>query len=126
MATTTAATVRGIDITAYLVKDALRAKAFYRDTMGFELTGDYGEHGGEFTFGDNTTFGIWKMDDGTWYPGSGVMFAVDDCRKAVEELKAKGVKFEEQIEDTPVCLMAFGEDTEGNHFILHQRKGGRD
>ncbi|MBV8152758.1 MAG: VOC family protein [Candidatus Eremiobacteraeota bacterium] len=126
MPTTTEATVRGIDITTYLVKDAARAKAFYRDVMGLPLAFEYGESGAEFTFPDNTTFGIWKMSDGSWNPGSGIMFAVDDVRKAVEHYKSKGVKFEEHIEDSPVCFMAFGEDSEGNSFILHQRKGGRD
>lgn len=126
MPTGTATTIRGIDITAYLIKDADRAKKFWSETMGLQMTGDYGPHGGEFTFPDGTTFGIWKMDDGSWSAGAGVMFNVDDCRKAVEHYKSRGVKIEDHIEDTPVCVMAFAEDSEGNHFILHQRKGGRD
>jgi predicted enzyme related to lactoylglutathione lyase len=119
-------TVRGIDITAYLIKDAERAKKFYQETLGLELTGDYGPSGGEFAFPDGTTFGIWKMSDGTWSPGSGVMFNVDDVPAAVEYFKSRGVKIEDHIEDTPVCKMAFAEDSEGNHFILHERKGGRN
>jgi hypothetical protein len=43
-------------------------------------------------------------------------------RRAVESSKATGVKFHGGIEDTPLCQMAFGEDTEGNGFILHRRK----
>jgi hypothetical protein len=27
-----------------------------------------------------------------------------------------------KIEDTPVCWMAFAQDSEGNNFILHKRK----
>ena len=119
-------TVRGIDITAYLVKDAERAKKFYHDTLGLEMTGDYGPNGGEFTFPDGTTFGLWKMDDGSWHAGAGVMFNVDDVPAAVEYFKSRGVKFEDQVFDSPVCKMAFAEDSEGNHFILHERKGGRD
>jgi hypothetical protein len=39
------------------------------------------------------------------------------------DAKARGVKFhDEEITDTPVCHMAFGEDPEGNQFILHHRK----
>jgi len=94
--------------------------------MGLALTMEYGESGAEFTFPDNTTFGLWKMDDGSWHPGNGVMFNVDDIHEAVKHYKSRGAKLEEHVEDTPVCLMAFGEDSEGNHFILHQRKGGRD
>jgi predicted enzyme related to lactoylglutathione lyase len=126
MAATQTATIRGIDITAYLVKDAERAKKFYTDVMGFKMTSDYGPNGGEFTFEDGTTFGLWKMDDGSWNAGSGVMFNVDDVKQTVEALKSRGVKIVDHIEDSPVCFMAFGEDSEGNHFILHQRKGGRN
>ena len=54
------------------------------------------------------------------------MFNVDDIATAVDYFKSRGVKIEDHIEDTPGCLMAFAEDSEGNHFILHQRKGGRD
>ena len=126
MQTDVAVQVRGIDITVYLIKDAERAKKFYSETMGFKKTGDYGPNGAEFTFADNTTFGLWKMDDGTWNPNHGAMFAVDDIHKAVAYYKSRGVKIEDHIEDTPACFMAFAEDSEGNHFILHQRKGGRD
>jgi hypothetical protein len=36
------------------------------------------------------------------------------------------VKIDPHTEDTPVCKMAFGEDSEGNTFIIHFRKNGRD
>ena len=125
MQTAEAVAVRGIDVTTYLVKDAERAKKFYRDTMGFDLTMDYGPQGAEFTFPDDTTFGLWQPEDGNWRPSGVAIFAVDDFHKAIEHYKARGVKIEEHTEDTPVCYMAFCEDTEGNEFILHQRKGGR-
>ena len=125
MQTQDAVAVRGIDITTYLVKDVPRAKAFYSDVMGFVVTQEYGEQGAEFTFPDDTTFGLWKMEDGTWYPGHGVMFAVDDLKAALEHYRGRGVKFEDHPIESPACFMAFGEDSEGNHFILHQRKGGR-
>jgi len=125
MQTSQAVNVRGIDITAYLVKDAARAKAFYRDTMGFELTLDYGDQGGEFTFADGTTFGLWKMDDGSWSKSGGVMFAVDDVPQAIEQLRARGVTIAPDVHDGENCTMAFGEDSEGNGFILHHRKAGR-
>ncbi|HEY1727915.1 MAG TPA: VOC family protein [Candidatus Baltobacteraceae bacterium] len=126
MAATQTATIRGIDITTYLVKDAERAKKFYTETMGLNLTQDYGPNGGEFTFADGTTFGLWKMDDGSWHASGWALFAVDDVRTAVDYYKSKGVKVNDHIEDSPVCVMAFAEDSEGNSFILHQRKGGRD
>jgi len=124
---TQTATVRGIDISAYLIKDTERAKKFYSDTLGLKMTQDYGPFGGEYTFPDGTTFGIWRPEDQeNWRPSGGVMFAVDDLREAVDYFKSRGVKIEDHVEDTPVCLMAFAEDSEGNSFILHQRKGGRN
>jgi predicted enzyme related to lactoylglutathione lyase len=116
--------IKGIDITTYTAKDGPRAKAFYRDVMGLEPTIDYGPSGAEFTLGDGSTFGIWQMDDGSFTPASGVMFGVDDITTAVETLTARGVQFAEggRIEDTPMCRMAFATDTEGNSFIVHQRK----
>ena len=91
---------------------------------GVEVATDYGPQGAEFVLGDSAAFGIWKMSDGSFRPGGGVMFAVDDVRAAVERYKAAGVTFEADgdVEETPVCFMAFGTDTEGNTFILHRRK----
>jgi predicted enzyme related to lactoylglutathione lyase len=116
--------IRGIDIVTYLAQDGERAKAFYRDTLGLALTTDYGPLGAEFDLNDGSTFGVWQMDDGPFRPSGGVMFAVDDVRAAVERYKAAGVTFEADgdVEETPVCFMAFGTDTEGNTFILHRRK----
>ena len=126
MAATQTVTIRGIDITTYLVKDAERAKKFYAEIMGLKMTQDYGPAGGEFAFPDGTTFGLYKLDDAAWHASGWALFNVDDCRAAVDYYKSKGVKIMDQIEDTPVCVMAFAEDSEGNNFILHQRKGGRD
>lgn len=114
--------IKGIDITAYLVKDVPRAKAFYSETLGLRMTEDYGPQGGEFTLSDGTTFGLWKMEDGSWQAGSGVMFAVGDLPAAVELYKGRGAKIAEGVHESPKCLMAFGEDSEGNSFILHQLK----
>lgn len=116
----------GIDTTAYLVKDVDRATKFYRDVMGLPVTSEFGGQGAEFVMPDNTTFSIWKMSDGTWTPGNGVMFAVDNFEAAVDGYRKAGVKIEAETEDTPVCKMAFAEDSEGNTFIIHFRKNGRD
>lgn len=126
MATATQTAIRGIDISTYLVKDAERAKKFYSEVMDLKMTQDYGPSGGEFTFADGTTFGLYKMDDGSWSASGWVLFNVDDARAAADYYRSKGAKINEHIEDTPVCVMAFGEDSEGNAFILHQRKNGRD
>ena len=122
MATATGIKATGIDIHAYLVKDPKRATKFYKDMLGLEPTFEH-EQGAEFELGDGSTFGLWHMSDGSWHPSAGVFFAVPDIKEAVKVLKAHGVKFEdEESFETPVCHMIGVEDTEGNTFILHQRK----
>ncbi len=114
--------IRGIDINTYLVKEPARAIQFYKETLGLNATWE-AEQGAEFELPDGSYFGLWKMDDGTWHPSHGVMFSVADVPAAMEFYKAKGVSFIGS-EETPVCHMAFAEDSEGNHFILHCRKDG--
>lgn len=122
MQTTDAIAVKGIDVSTYLVKDPERAKAFYKDVMGFTPTMEYGGNGAEYTFADGATFGLWKMDDGSWNACHGVMFSVDDARAAADHYRSKGAKIGDYIHEGDNCVMAFGEDSEGNTFIIHQRK----
>jgi len=121
---TTKPIITGIDIHTYLVKDTARAVAFWRDIMGFQLGELYGDQGAEFILPDGSWFGLWKLSDeeGGWRPGSGIMFAVPDINAAVAHFRAKGVRIEANIEESPVCFMAFAQDSEGNSFIIHQRK----
>ncbi len=119
--TQTKVEITGIDVITYLVKDPQRATAFWRDVMGLPVTWST-EQGAEFELPDGSTFGLWRMDDGSWNPGGGVMFHTADVRAAAEHFRARGAKIAEHIEVNEACFMAFGEDSEGNHFILHQSK----
>ncbi len=77
----------------------------------------------EWDLGDGgEAFGLYKGEQ--YEHCDGVMFAVDDVVASVAELRERGVQFADNgaVEDTPVCHMAFGNDSEGNGFILHQRK----
>jgi predicted enzyme related to lactoylglutathione lyase len=124
MATTTTLKVTGLDASYYTVKDLARATKFYQDLFGFEPTLAVPDTVAEWTFGTGETFGIYKSPSGEWHPAHGLLFHVDDVQSAVELCKSKGIKLEDggKIEETPVCHMAFAEDTEGNHFIIHKRK----
>jgi predicted enzyme related to lactoylglutathione lyase len=119
--TATATTIKGIDVHAYLVKDPARAIAFYRDALGLPVSTQM-EQGAEFELADGSTFGVWHMQDGSWHPSAGVMFAVHDLAQAAPIYRERGVKFLDGPFDTGSCHMAVCEDTEGNSFILHQRK----
>ena len=52
--------ITGMDLSGYMVKDAARAIAFYRDVLGFEPTKVYPDNrGAEYELPDGTTFGLW-------------------------------------------------------------------
>jgi predicted enzyme related to lactoylglutathione lyase len=111
--------IKGIDLTAYLVKDPQRAIAFYRDVMGMTPTAvDDQGRGAEFTLPDGSTFGVWKPEEES--TGGAIMFAVDDAKAAVERYRSRGLQVSD-VTESPVCRMAFASDPEGNTIIIHQR-----
>lgn len=117
-------TVTGLDLSGYMVKDAPRAIAFYRDVLALEPTRVYPEdRGAEYELPDGTTFGLWGGGGRVmpFQPSNGILFAVDDLDAAVEALKARGIPIVMES-DTPVCRMAMINDTEGNMVTFHQRK----
>ena len=123
MAATATQKVSGIDASYYYVKDLDRATKFYTELLG--AAPSFGIPGmvSEWTFPGGETFGLYKPSSPEGFStGGGIMFAVDDVHEAVKAHKARGVEIEDHIEDTPVCFMAFGTDSEGNGFILHKRK----
>ena len=124
MATAGATKVKGVDAAVYMVKDLDRAIKFYTDFIGFEPTMTAPGFYAEWTFPNGETFGIYKSDEQEWRMGGGMLFAVDDIQSAVADYKQRGIDFEDDaaIEDSPVCRMAFANDSEGNRFIIHQHK----
>lgn len=114
--------VTGIDAAYYYAKDLERAVAFYTMLLGRAPAAHAPNAFAEWEFPGGEAFGVYKAAE--WEHCDGVMFAVDDVPRAVAELRERGVVFamDGQIEDTPVCKMAFGIDSEGNGFILHKRK----
>ncbi|HEV7178741.1 MAG TPA: VOC family protein [Candidatus Baltobacteraceae bacterium] len=116
--------ITGMDLSGYMVKDAQRAIAFYRDVLGLEPAMVYPENrGAEYELSDGTTFGLWGGGGNVmpFQPGNGILFAVDDLDSAVSALKDRGIPVLMERE-TPVCFMATINDTEGNSIFLHKRK----
>jgi predicted enzyme related to lactoylglutathione lyase len=115
------ATITGMDVAAYLVSDPQRAIAFYRDVLGLTPTEvDSEGRGAEFTLADGSTFGVWNPGNEQKSSGGTIMFAVGDAHAAVADLRERGGTFSDPIA-SPVCLMSFGEDPDGNPIIIHQR-----
>lgn len=123
---TTAAKVgiTGIDASYYITKDLGKATSFYAALFGFEPTMHVPEMVSEWTFDkDGTTFGLYMPEDKSeWHPSGGLLFHVDDLKAAKAASESLGAKFDDHVEETPMCHMAFGTDPEGSHFILHQPK----
>ncbi|MBV8281558.1 MAG: VOC family protein [Candidatus Eremiobacteraeota bacterium] len=116
--------VTGLDLSGYMVNDAKRAIAFYRDVLGLEPTRVYPEdRGAEYEMPDGTVFGLWGGGGRVmpFQPSNGILFAVDDLDAAVESIKARGIPVIMEREG-PVCRMAMINDTEGNMITLHKRK----
>ena len=124
MATAGATKVKGVDAAYYMVKDLDRATKFYNDFLGMEPTLTVPGTVAEWTFAGDETFGIYKSPEGDWFQGHGMLFAVPDINSAVADYKKRGITFDDdgKIDESPVCFMAFAQDSEGNRFIVHQRK----
>jgi catechol 2,3-dioxygenase-like lactoylglutathione lyase family enzyme len=117
-------TVTGIDLSGYMVEDAPRAIAFYRDVLGMEPSRLYpDDRGAEYDLPDGSTFGLWGGGGKVmpFQPSNGVLFSVDDFSAAVAEVKRRGLPIAFEIE-LPSCSMVGMPDTEGNLVFLHRRK----
>lgn len=129
--------ITNISIVSVFVKDVDAAKAFYIDVLGFA------EHT-DITLGDDYRWCTVKhpsqpelqvhltvpgpplapdlasaveraMADGRMF---GLGMNVDDCRKAYDELQAKGVEFVNPPEDRPYGVEAVARDNSGNWLVL--------
>jgi predicted enzyme related to lactoylglutathione lyase len=116
-----------VAFTMFPVKDAQRARAFYRDVLGL-------------TMGSHSKDGVWTEYD---LPGGGclalyqdasmqssgaggsIAFEVTDLDALVERLASLGVHAKGGLIHSPVCRMANISDTEGNPIILHELKKKR-
>jgi len=115
--------IKEVAFVAIAVSDAERAQKFYQETL--ELKPGLTSMGGawvEYDLGA-TTIGVgchpaWKSSrDGTT-----VAFEVDDIDAAIAKLKERGVTFDIEKLETPVCWMAQFRDPDGNKLVVHKRK----
>jgi len=120
--------VEHTDFVSVPVTDLERSKAFYRDTLGLELTDD--AYWPEFRLGDNAF--LYLMDPtniGQEFRGphtAPIALRVPDVEQARHELESRGVAFHGETFDTGVCHMAHFTDPDGNVLMLHRRYAPRD
>ena len=124
--------------TNVFVLDQDRAKAFYTETLGFELRNDATLDGFRWlTVGppgqDGVAIALMTVPDffeadtqsmlkellGRGVLG-GLFFTVDDCQQAFEELKSRGVEFSQEPTQQPYGIDAGFRDSSGNAFRMMQ------
>jgi catechol 2,3-dioxygenase-like lactoylglutathione lyase family enzyme len=115
--------VERTDFVSVPVTDIGRSTAFYRDTLGLEQIGDSGFP--EFQLGANVSLYLidpTKVGGAFTGPHTGsIALRVPDVEATRADLEAKGVRFEGDTHQTPVCRMAFFHDPDGNVLMLHRR-----
>lgn len=122
---TTATRVTGIDATYYTVQDLPGCSSFYSKLFGQEPTVSVPDFFTEWTFDDGSSFGLYKSEQKPSSRSGSAMFRVADVAQAADHLKEMSALVqhgEEAYGDFPTCYMAFGNDPEGNQFIIHKRK----
>ena len=116
-----------IQIVSVPVLDQDRAKAFYVNTLGFELRSDA-------PFGEGQRW-VEVAPKGAqtalclvnWFPSmpagslKGPVLATDDVEAAYRELSARGVQFPGPLQDAPWGRWASFDDSEGNGWVLQGR-----
>lgn len=117
--------IKEVAFVAIAVSDAERARKFYQETLGLKPSTTAMEGAWvEYDLGA-TTIGVGCHS--AWQPsrdGTTVAFETDDFDSTYAALKEKGVEFDMEKMETPVCWMAQFRDPDGNKLVLHKRKQG--
>ena len=115
--------IKEVAFVAIAVSDKERARKFYQETLELKPTRTQMDGAWvEYDLGE-TTIGVGCHPD--WKPsrdGTTVAFEVDDIDATIARLKERGVSFEMEKIETPVCWMAQSRDPDGNKLVVHKRK----
>ena len=115
--------IKEVAFVAIAVSDAERARKFYQETLELKPTTSAMEGAWvEYDLGA-TTIGVGCHP--SWQPsrdGTTIAFEVENIDQTISTLKARGVKFDMDKTETPVCWMAQFRDPDGNKLVVHKRK----
>ena len=117
--------IKEVAFVAIAVTDKERARKFYQETLELKPSSTAME--GAWTEYDlgSTTIGVGCHP--SWQPsrdGTTVAFEVEDIDAAIAKLKERGVAFDLEKTETPVCWMAQFRDPDGNKLLVNKRKKG--
>ena len=123
--------IGGVTQVVIEVQDQERAKAFWTQTLGFELAQDasYGEERWlEVRTPDKAVVVVLERRKGPRptapdpsLPTSNVSFYAQDLQQTYRELKARGVEFPQPPVEQPFGWWSLFEDPDGNRFALVPR-----
>lgn len=116
--------IQEIAFIVYPVSDVPRARRFYEDILNLKPDSNWEDKWVEYEV-HGVAFAItsWLPNNTPGAPGGNIAFEVDDLDATVRQLKARDVKFVQEIFATPVCRMAVLADPDGNRVIIHKRNG---
>jgi catechol-2,3-dioxygenase len=125
--------LKDLDIIAVLpAKDIARAKDFYRDVLGLEPAETMDEENVLYRCGNGTAFLLYQTDNAGTAKNTQMGWATDDVEAEAQELRGRGVVFEEYdfpglktengIATTTAGKAAWFLDTEGNILNIYQRR----
>jgi predicted enzyme related to lactoylglutathione lyase len=112
------------------VKDLDRAREFYEKKLGLKPLGLRQDGKFQFAGGTGGVIALFPKPEGTRAEHTAVSFQVKNVEKEIQELKQRGVVFEDY--DFPglktvnhVCVLgaekaAWFKDTEGNYLCIHE------
>jgi predicted enzyme related to lactoylglutathione lyase len=113
--------LRGVAVVWMPVRDIERAKGFYRDTLGLEITNEDGEWAE--VEADGLTIGLnGREPSGAGSTGGPVVTFRPEgsLEETVGNLKEQGVEVSAEISDHPWGRVATFKDSEGNDLQLYE------
>lgn len=115
--------IKEVAFVAVAVSDFKRARKFYEETLELKPGPTHGDMPWvEYEIGA-VTIGVGQHPN--WQPsrdGTTIAFEADDIDNAIAKLKERGVSFDMEKMETPICWMAQFRDPDGNKLVIHQRK----
>jgi len=115
--------IKEVAFVAIAVSDKERARKFYQEILELKPSSTAMEGAWvEYDVG-GVTIGVGCHP--AWQPsrdGTTGAFEVDDIDATIAKLKERGVPFDLEKTETPVCWMAQFRDPDGNKLVVHKRK----
>jgi catechol 2,3-dioxygenase-like lactoylglutathione lyase family enzyme len=115
-------------------KDIARARNFYRDVLGLDPAETLDDENLVYRCGNGTSFLLYRTDNAGTAKNTQLSWETDNLEREVEELRGRGVVFEEYdfpglktengIATSTAGRAAWFTDTEGNILSLFQYQRG--